>query len=141
MWHLQLDILTPIWTSDDGVVTNPTCRITRDAEICKLHAAILIGEYVRSLDVSMDNALIMQIDKAFQNLGDIHSYEVLWKFPEAFADVVERTVLTEPSRSENASSAQNTQLTLGLCTDIRVFSQILCTSRCLRAMRRVLYAH
>lgn len=43
----------------------------------------------------MDNTLVVEVDEPFEDLGDVHSYEVFRELAESLGDIVERAVLTE----------------------------------------------
>ena len=88
---------TPIWASHYRIVVRSSSGrcITCNAKVCKLHSAVLGREDIRSLDVAMDDTLIMEVDESFQDLRDVDRDEVLRELAESLADVVQRPVLAE----------------------------------------------
>jgi hypothetical protein len=56
-------VRTPIRTSDHRIIADRTpMRATRNTKIRQLDSPILIGEDVGSLDIAMDNTLVVEID-------------------------------------------------------------------------------
>ena len=82
---------TPIWASHYRIIVRSSSSrcITRNAKVCELHSAVLGREDIRSLDVAMDDTLVMEVDESFQDLRDVDRDEVLWELSEPLADVVE----------------------------------------------------
>ena len=56
----------------------------------------------------MNDALVMQIDKTFQNLRYVHGDQIFWKLSKFLANVVQGAILAEP-----ASSAVNGNINEG----------------------------
>lgn len=89
--------LTPVWTTNYCIVPNrPRSRTTGDAEIRELDTSVLVSQDVGTLDIPVDDTLVVEVYKSFKNLGYVDSNQSFRKFPEPLADIVERTVLTKP---------------------------------------------
>ena len=75
----------------------PKCarELRGDAKVGKLDGAVLGGEDVRALDVAVDDALVVEVYEAVEDLRDVDRDEVLGELAEALADVVQRAVLAE----------------------------------------------
>jgi hypothetical protein len=50
----------------------------------------------------MYDTLIVEIDQPFEDLRNIHSYEILWELSKLFDNVMEGTILTEPNNIQSA---------------------------------------
>jgi hypothetical protein len=55
---------TPVWTSNDGGVVHARSCSTRNTKVSKLYRPILVREEVRALDISVDDALVVQVNEA-----------------------------------------------------------------------------
>ena len=88
---------TPIRTANNGIIPDCTrSSTTCNAEVSELDAAILVGQNIRALDVSVDDTLVVEIDESLENLRNVHSDEGLRELAKLLAYVVEGTVLAEP---------------------------------------------
>lgn len=88
---------TPVRTANYGIVSDCTCsRTAGHAEICKFDTTVFIGQDVGTLDISVDNTLVMEVDETLEYLADVDGDKGFREFPETFADRMEGTILAEP---------------------------------------------
>ena len=102
----SLDIRTPVGTSHDGIVTDTRRCTTCNAKVSEFDASVLVCKDISTLDVSVNDTLIVQVYQSFQDLRNIDRYEVFWKLSKAFADVVEGAVFTESNRHQRRFHAK-----------------------------------
>jgi hypothetical protein len=77
--------LTPVRAPDDCTVTNlSSCN----SKIGQFHGSILVGENVGALDVSVYHTLVMQINQAIENLGNVYRDQIFWEFSEPLANIM-----------------------------------------------------
>jgi len=80
---------TPVWAANDSIVADCAGRGgTGNPKICKLDTSVLVRQYIRTLDVPMNNTLIMEVYKAFQHLTNVNSDEILGELSKSFAYIV-----------------------------------------------------
>ncbi len=84
-------IRTPVRAADDGVVAGSAgcCGAARDTKVSEFDSAIFGRQDVGALDVAVDDALVVQVHEALEDLRDIDSYEVLRELSESFANVMQ----------------------------------------------------
>jgi len=82
--HISTE-LTPVRAPDDCVVTNLSGG---DSEIGQFHSPILIGEDIGTLDVTVYHTLVMQVNQAIEDLGNIYRDQVFGEFSEPLANIV-----------------------------------------------------
>lgn len=70
-------------------MNSASCSRASDSKVSKLYTAILISQDIRALYITMDDTLVVQVYEPFQDLTDVDRYQVLWKFTEAFADIMQ----------------------------------------------------
>lgn len=64
--------LTPIRTAHDCIIVlQPHRRAARDAKTSKLHSPVFVREDIRTLDVTVDDTLIVEVHEPFKDLQDI----------------------------------------------------------------------
>lgn len=87
--HTVQNILlpTPIGTADNCTVCHTSCPRSH-TKVCQFNSAILVRKDICTLYVTVDDTLIMQIDKTFKHLGDINRDEILRKLAKALGDVM-----------------------------------------------------
>jgi len=66
-------------------------------EVCQLDIALLGGEDVGALDVSVDDTLLVEVLETAQDLGHVEGDEVFRELAEVLADAVQRSVLAVPA--------------------------------------------
>ncbi len=88
---------TPIRTPNDGIIQGAISSRTRYSKVRQLHGPIFVREDIGALYVSVYDTLVMEIDEAFEYLGDVHRYQVLGKLSESLGNIVQRTVLAKPT--------------------------------------------
>lgn len=69
-------------------------RARGDTKVGQLDSAVLCGEDVGALDVTMDDTLVVQILEALKNLRHVDAHQVLGKLAVRLAYRVQRAVLT-----------------------------------------------
>jgi len=57
-----------------------------NAEVGKFDKPLFCSKNVGSLDISMYNTLLMEIEESMKYLRHIDAHEVLWKFAEVLGD-------------------------------------------------------
>ena len=111
--------LTPIRTPNYRIIIDCTSRLASNTEVRELYTTILIGEDICTFDIPMYDALLVEVDKPFQDLRYIHSHEIFRKLSKFFANAMERTVLAEPALYVSlCSGPENRARTLKLYTEI-----------------------
>ena len=86
---------TPIRAPNDGIIQGNISSHTRYPKVRKLDGPVFVREDIGTLYVSVYDTLVMEIDKAFKYLRDVHRYQVLVKLSESLRDIMERTILTK----------------------------------------------
>lgn len=77
--------LTPVRAPDDRAVTNLS---SGNSEISQFHGSILVGENIGTLDVTVYHTLVMQVNQAIENLGNVYRDQAFWKFSESLANIM-----------------------------------------------------
>jgi hypothetical protein len=93
----QLDDLWrhPVGGADDAGLVQARL-FGGDAKVGQLDESFLCCEDVGTLDVSMNNTLLVEVEQAVQDLGHVQGNEVFGKLAEVFADAVQRAVFAVP---------------------------------------------
>ena len=84
----------PVRGADDlGLLVGPGEGARADAKVGQLDGAILGGQDVGAFDVAVDDALVVQVLQALQDLGHVDADQVLGKLAVGFADGMQRAIL------------------------------------------------
>lgn len=59
---------TPVRTSNHSCIRSSCSHTTCDAEVSQLDSAIFVGQDVCSLDIAVDDTLVMEIDQPLKDL-------------------------------------------------------------------------
>lgn len=81
--------LTPVRAPDDCAVTN-LCG--SDSKIGQLHRPILVGEDVGTFNITVYHTLVMQVDEAIEDLGNIYRNQAFRELSEPLANIMKRTI-------------------------------------------------
>jgi hypothetical protein len=89
----KLDYLRghPIRRSNHRGVAQPACPRS-NTEIRQFHQPILRGQNICAFDVAMYHTLVVQVQQAMENLGQVYADQVFWKLPKVLADAVQGTI-------------------------------------------------
>ena len=90
---------TPVRAANYGIITDSTCSgATCNTKIRKFDATILVGQNIRTLDIPVNDTLVVEVHETFENLRDVHCNKRFGELSETFAYVMQRAVLAEPRR-------------------------------------------
>lgn len=84
-----IELHTPVGTPNHSIIRDGSRSCTCDAKVGELDTPILVGQYIGTLDIPMDNTLVMQVHEPLQDLGDVHCYEIFRELAEPFAYTVQ----------------------------------------------------
>ena len=80
---------TPVWAANYGIITDSTCSgATCNTKIRKFDATILVGQNIRTLYISVNDTLVVEVSKTLEYLTDVNSNESLRELSKSFANVV-----------------------------------------------------
>src|SRR4051794_20294770 len=75
----------PVWGPHDlGLLVWPSKRAGRDAKVSKLDGAVLGRQDVGTLDISVNNTLIVEILQTLEDLRHVHTDEIFRELPVGF---------------------------------------------------------
>ena len=80
---------TPVRTANYGVITDSTCSgATCNTKIRKFDATILVGQNIRTLDIPVNDTLVVEVSKTLKYLANVNSDESFRELSKSFANVV-----------------------------------------------------
>jgi hypothetical protein len=85
----------PIRRTDDTRLVQP--RLLRsDTKVSQFDESLLCCQDVGTLDVPVDDTLLVQVEEPMKCLGHVESDEVFWELAEVLADAVQRPIFAVP---------------------------------------------
>lgn len=80
---------TPVRAANYGVITDSTCSgATCNTKIRKFDATILVGQNIRTLDIPVNDTLVVEVSKTLKYLANVNSDESFRELSKSFANVV-----------------------------------------------------
>ena len=80
---------TPVWAANYGIITDSTCSgATCNTKIRKFDATILVGQNIRTLYISVNDTLVVEVSKTLKYLADVNSDKSFMELSKSFANVV-----------------------------------------------------
>jgi hypothetical protein len=87
----------PVWGADDaGLVQAGLLR--RHTKVSQLDEALLGGEDVGALDVTVYDTLLVEVEEAVKDLRHVQGHEVFGELSKVFADGVQGPIFAVPGR-------------------------------------------
>lgn len=97
MKHYSSRRRTPVWTSNYGSICSSRGYTTCNTEICEFHSSILVGQDVRTLNISVDDTLVMEVDQPLQNLRNVDCDKVFRELAKFLDDSLKGAIFAEPN--------------------------------------------
>ena len=80
---------TPVWAANYGIITDSTCSCAPcNTKIRKFDATILVDQNIRTIDIPVNDTLVVEVSTTLKYLANVNSDESFRELSKSFANVV-----------------------------------------------------